>query len=142
MRSELTEFLLLDFFSGFLDCFFFFTNGYHIMPLSVEYINSIKFTLIACSDLFHAFASFRGVSISYLLSDLNYFENKKVNFVFSISYLCKFLLYGGMRSQPCRAFSRSSRHFKSKFFNISYAYFVPYDNPCNKYYEMQKRYPS
>jgi hypothetical protein len=132
MRSELTEFLLLNFFSRFLDCFFFFTNGYHVMPLSVEYINSIKFRLIACSDLFHDFASFRGVSISYLLSDLNYFENKKVNFVFSISYLCKFLLYGGRKSQPCRAFSRSFLILKVNFLIFLTHISVPYDNPCNK----------
>ena len=66
------------------------------MPLSVEYINSIKFRLIACSDLFHDFASFRGVSISYLPSDLNYFENKKSKFcIFHFVFMSKFLLYGG-----------------------------------------------
>lgn len=123
MRSELTEFLLLDFFSGFLDCFFFFTNGYHVMPLCVEYINSIKFRLIACSDLFHDFASFRGVSNFIRPIRFELFWKQKSNFVFSISYVCKFLLYGGRKSQPCRAFSRSSRHFESKFFNISCAYF-------------------
>jgi hypothetical protein len=125
MRSELTEFLLLDFFSRFLDCFFFFTNGYHVMPISVEYINSIKFRLIACSDLFHDFASFRGVSISYLPSDLNYFENKKVNFVFSISYLCPSFYYTVGGKVSLAGLSLDPPVILKVNFNISYAYFRP-----------------